>query len=85
MKLIAWYKVLRWEITSRNMKRDAQGWLSEINLTPPANPSLQEQHREYTEQLWRNKRRKVSQKIMNLCQHKIVRDDECVDCGKYFD
>jgi hypothetical protein len=85
MKFIAWYKVLQWEIKSFRLRRATRGWISEMGLTAPPNPSLQEQHRQWVEQLWRNRKRKAAEKVMDLCQHTRTEEDEwgevvCLSC-----
>ena len=90
MKLIAWYKVLQWEIKSLRLRLASKGWLGDIGLIAPPNPSLREQHRQWVEQLWRNRKRKAAEKVMDLCQHQRTDKDNwgdtvCLSCEMYLD
>lgn len=82
MNLRAWYKVLWWEVKSRRLARRSQGWMSQIGLTPPPNPSLVQQYREWCEALENAKRHRANERLMQKCPHlNWDNDDTCVDCG----
>ena len=78
--LIAWYRVLKWEVRFRITKALM---IHRFGMASPNyGGTIRNKHDEWVKQIWVNRQRTATYKIIDLCKHLrgVDEDGYCVVC-----